>query len=321
MGNTAISTTDFHFPGQKGLYHGKVRDVYDLGDRLLMIATDRISAFDVIFPTPIPFKGQVLNQMAAHFLNATKDIVPNWLEATPDPNVSIGVKAEPVKIELVIRGCLVGHAWREYKAGKRELCGVPLPDGMKEFDGFPEPIITPTSKAAEGHDEDITEAEILKRGLATSEEWEQLKTYVRALFARGQEMAKARGLILADTKYEFGRHDGKLILIDEIHTPDSSRYFDREEYAEWTGGASFSKPENLSKEFFREWLIERGFMNQPGQTMPELSPDIVKEISSTYLDLYNDVVGKQMTRVDEPDPLARIEKNVLNYLQKGGTSQ
>ncbi|HWB39424.1 MAG TPA: phosphoribosylaminoimidazolesuccinocarboxamide synthase [Candidatus Saccharimonadales bacterium] len=320
MGTLAISTTDFQFPGQVGLYHGKVRDVYDLGDQLLMIATDRISAFDVIFPTPIPYKGQVLNQLAAHFLKATEDVVPNWLQATPDPNVGIGIKADPVKIELVIRGVLVGHAWREYSEGKRELCGTSMPDGLKEFDNFPEPIITPTSKAAEGHDEDITKSEILEQGLATAEEWEELKTHMRKLFARGQEMARARGLVLADTKYEFGRYDGKLILIDEIHTPDSSRYFYADSYDAYTSGKSSDKPKHLSKEFFREWLIERGFMNQPGQTMPELTDEVVQMVSDRYIELFETMTGEKFVKAEDADPLARIESNVLNYLQKGGAS-
>jgi len=320
MGNAAISTTDFKFPGQVGLYHGKVRDVYDLGDKLLMIATDRISAFDVVFPRQIPYKGQVLNQLAEHFLQATQDVVTNWLEAVPDPNASIGIKADPVKIELVIRGVLVGHAWREYSEGKRELCGAAMPDRLKEFDAFPEPIITPTSKASEGHDEDITEAEILERGLATPEEWEQLKTYMRALFKRGQEMAQARGLVLADTKYEFGRHDGKLILIDEIHTPDSSRYFYADGYDAFVSGKSDEKPKHLSKEFFREWLIAQNFMNEPGQTMPELSDETVTMISDRYIELYEQMTGNKFVKADDGDPLARIQKNVDNYLQKGGAS-
>jgi len=320
MDTPVIPSTDFSFPGQHGVYHGKVRDAYDLGETMIMVVTDRISAFDVIFPTPIPYKGQVLNQLAAHFLEATRDVVPNWLQATPDPNVSIGIKAEPVKIELVIRGVLVGHAWREYEAGKRELCGTPMPDGLKEFDAFPEPIITPTSKAAEGHDEDVTEAEILAQGLATAEEWQQLKAYMRALFAKGQDMARARGLVLADTKYEFGRANGQLILIDEIHTPDSSRYFYADSYDAYVAGKSTDKPKHLSKEFFREWLIARDFMNEPGQTMPELTEDVVTMISDRYIELYQEMTGEAFVKAPRGDPLARIEASVRQYLEKGGAS-
>lgn len=318
MDTPVISQTDFHFPGQQTVYHGKVRDVYDLGERIVMVATDRISAFDVVFPRPIPYKGQVLNQLAAYFLDATKDIVPNWLQAVPDPNVSLGLKAEPVKIELVIRGCLVGHAWREYEAGKRELCGAAMPDGLDEYDAFPEPIITPTTKAAQGHDLDITEAEILRQGLATEPEWQQLVGYMRQLFKKGQEMARQRGLVLADTKYEFGRLGGRLILIDEIHTPDSSRYFYADGYDVFVAGNKDAKPKHLSKEFVREWLMSKGFSGQSGQASPELDDGFVQAVSERYIELYQEMTGQPFVKAVAGDPLARIEQNVVNYLQKGG---
>lgn len=308
MDDQAIKTTDFSLPGQTGIYHGKVRDVYTIGGNLLVsVATDRISAFDVILPRPIPYKGQVLNQLAAHFLRKTADIVPNWLEATPDPNVSIGVKAEPFKVEMVIRGMLVGHAWREYQAGKRELCGVAMPEGLKEFDLFPEPIITPSTKADEGHDEDITVSEILGRGLATKQEWVQLENYTRRLFARGQEMAAKQGLILADTKYEFGKIDGKIILIDEIHTPDSSRYF----YAEGFGDG---KPKHLSKEFVREWLMAGGFDGH-GQPIPEMTDEFVQSVSERYIELYEKVSGQEFVKAPADDILDRIHNNITRYLE------
>lgn len=308
MDDQAIKTTDFSLPGQIGVYHGKVRDVYTIGGNLLVsVATDRISAFDVILPRPIPYKGQVLNQLAAHFLRKTADIVPNWLEATPDPNVSIGVKAEPFKVEMVIRGMLVGHAWREYQAGKRELCGVAMPDGLKEFDLFPEPIITPSTKADAGHDEDITVSEILGRGLAAKEEWVQLENYTRRLFARGQEMAAKQGLILADTKYEFGKIDGKIILIDEIHTPDSSRYF----YAEGFGDG---KPKHLSKEFVREWLMAGGFDGH-GQPIPEMTDEFVQSVSERYIELYEKVSGQEFVKAPADDILDRIHNNITRYLE------
>lgn len=319
LNSQAIATTDFNFPGQASLYHGKVRDVYDLGETVLMIATDRISAFDVIFPRPIPFKGQVLNQLAEHFLKATAEQVPNWLQAVPDPNVSLGLKADPVKIEVVVRGTLVGHAWREYEAGTRELCGAVMADGLKEYDAFPEPLITPSSKADEGHDEDITEAEILSSGLATEAEWSDIKQKALTLFARGQEMARARGLVLADTKYEFGRLNGQIILIDEIHTPDSSRYFYAEGYDAFVAGSSSDKPKHLSKEFVREWLMENGFSGQAGQTMPELTDEVVASISDRYIELYQELTGETFVKDEATDPLARIEKNVRNYLEKGGS--
>lgn len=314
---TAISTTDFAFAGQTALYHGKVRDVYSIGEKqIVIVATDRISTFDVVLPRGIPYKGQVLNQLAAHFLKATSDIVPNWLQAVPDPNVSAGLKADPVKIELVIRGCLVGHAWREYKAGQRELCGAKMPDGMKEYDSFPEPLITPTTKAEVGHDEDITEAEIYKMNLATPQEWQQLTNHMRALFARGQEMARARALVLADTKYEFGRLDGKLILIDEIHTPDSSRYFYAEGYDAYVGGKKDNPPRQLSKEFAREWLMERGYSGQAGQGIPELPDEFINQISERYIELYEKVSGEAFVKADTKDVLKRIEGNVRTYLEQ-----
>jgi phosphoribosylaminoimidazole-succinocarboxamide synthase len=316
MGTQAISTTDFKFPGQSALYHGKVRDVYTIGDLLLMVATDRISAFDVVLPKGIPYKGQVLNQLAAYFLKSTEDIVPNWLQAVPDPNASIGIRTEPVKVEMVIRGCLVGHAWREYKAGKRTLCGVAMPEDMKEYDSFPEPIITPTTKEDIGHDEDIEEGVIISNGLATAEEWNQLKDYTRKLFARGQEMARARGLVLADTKYEFGRVDGKIILIDEVHTPDSSRYFYAGSYDAYVGGKKDETPKQLSKEFVRKWLMEQGFNGQEGQSVPELTDDFITQISERYIELYEKMTGETFVKPEGDDALARIEANVKAYLEE-----
>jgi phosphoribosylaminoimidazole-succinocarboxamide synthase len=308
MDTQTLKSTDFSLPGQTGLYHGKVRDVYTINDSLLVsVATDRISAFDVILPRPIPYKGQVLNQLAAHFLRKTSDIVPNWLEATPDPNVSAGVKAEPFKVEMVIRSLLVGHAWREYQAGKRELCGVDLPEGMQEFDAFPEPIITPSTKADEGHDEDISISEIIGRGLATKEEWVQLENYTCRLFARGQEMAKAQGLILADTKYEFGKVDGKIVLIDEIHTPDSSRYF-------YSDGFGEGKPKHLSKEFVREWLMAGGFDGH-GQPVPEMTDEFVQSVSDRYIELYEKVSGEKFVKATSDNILDRIQNNVTKYLE------
>ena len=311
-----IATTDFAFPGQTALYHGKVRDVYSLGDDLLlMIATDRISAFDVILPRAIPYKGQVLNQLAAHFLAATSDIIPNWLKATPDPNVAIGHKAEPFKIEMVIRGSLVGYSWREYSAGKRVICGEAMPDGLAEFDRFPEPLITPSTKADAGHDEDITHAEILERGLATAEEWEQLCAYTRALFARGQEMAAAQGLVLADTKYEFGKLNGKIILIDEIHTPDSSRYFYKDSFDKYIAGDKSQAPRHLSKEFVREWLMAGGFSGQTDQAIPEMTDNFVQSVSDRYIELFEQLTGKAFIKAETADINTRITTNVLNYLE------
>lgn len=317
MDDQAIKSTDFKFPHQKSLYHGKVRDVYTFRhDTLVSIATDRISAFDVILPRPIPYKGQVLNQLAAHFLQATSGIVPNWLEAVPDPNVSVGRKAEPFKIEMVIRGVLVGHAWREYSSGKRTICDVVMPEEMDEYDPFPQPVITPTTKADAGHDMDISETDILQQGLATPEEWEQLVKYTRALFEAGKEMAFENGLVLADTKYEFGKLDGKIILIDEVHTPDSSRYFYKNSYEDYISGLSTEHPKHLSKEFVREWLIANGFQGQEGQPVPEMTDDFVKMVSDRYIELYELMTSQAFVRTDQTDALERIKTNVINYLEK-----
>lgn len=312
-----LQRTNFNFPGQTALYSGKVRDVYDIGDNLLvMIATDRISAFDVVLPRAIPYKGQVLNQLAARFLEETADIVPNWLMSVPDPNVSIGLKAEPIKVEFIIRGYLVGHAWREYAAGKRTLSDVAMPEGLEEYDGFPEPIITPTTKATAGHDQDISELDIITQRLVTTAEWEQLQGYMYALFEHGQKMAREQGLVLADTKYEFGRLNGRLILIDELHTPDSSRYFYADSYDAYIGGKKDEKPRQLSKEFVREWLMEHGFSGQPGETLPELDDEFIQQVSARYIELYEKVVGKKFKKAPTHDTLGRIEKNVKQYLEE-----
>ena len=310
----ALTQTNFNFPGQKSVYHGKVRDVYDINDDLLvMVATDRISAFDVILPKGIPFKGQVLNQIAAKFLDATSDIVPNWKLATPDPMVTVGLKCEGFRVEMIIRGYLTGSAWRDYKNGCRELCGVKLPDGMRENEKFPTPIITPTTKADAGHDENISKEEIIAQGIVCKEDYELMEKYTYALFARGTEMAAQKGLILVDTKYEFGKRDGKVYLIDEIHTPDSSRYFYAEGYQE-----KFEKGEpqkQLSKEFVRQWLIENGFMGKAGQQVPEMTDEYVNSVSDRYIELYEHIVGEKFQKADEHDDLAaRIEKNVTDYL-------
>jgi phosphoribosylaminoimidazole-succinocarboxamide synthase len=300
----AIAHTSFQFPGQERFYRGKVRDVYTVGGLLVMVASDRISAFDHVLPRPIPYKGQVLNQIAAHFLEATRDIVPNWLLATPDPNVAIGHACEPIKVEMVIRGYLAGHAWREYQAGKRLLCGLPLPEGMKESDPFPVPIITPATKAEEGHDEDISREEILARGLVGEEDYALLEGYTRALFQRGTEMAAARGLILVDTKYEFGKRDGQVYLIDEIHTPDSSRYFYAEGYAERQ--ARGERQKQLSKEFVREWLMAQGFQGLEGQQMPAMPDAFVQEVSARYVELYEILTGQAF----QPAATAAIEQRI-----------
>jgi phosphoribosylaminoimidazole-succinocarboxamide synthase len=316
-----LQRTNFSFPNQTALYSGKVRDVYAIGDNLIvLVVTDRISAFDVILPRAIPYKGQVLNQLAASFLDSTADIVPNWLMAVPDPNVSIGLRAEPVKIELVIRGCLVGHAWREYSAGKRTISGVTMPEGMEEYDSFPEPIITPTTKAEFGHDEDLTEVEILTRRLATNDEWQQLQGYMRALFKRGQKMASDQGLVLADTKYEFGRLNGKLILIDEIHTPDSSRYFYADSYNAYVNGKKDGpdereRPRQLSKEFVREWLMEHGFSGQVGETLPEITDDFVTMVSERYIELYEKLTGKKFKKAPTKNASERVEASIKDYLE------
>ena len=311
---TTLVKTDFQFPGQVSVYHGKVRDVYDINDDLMvMVATDRISAFDVILPKGIPFKGQVLNQIAATFLDATADIVPNWKLATPDPMVTVGLKCEGFRVEMIIRGYLTGSAWRDYKDGCRELCGVKLPEGMKENQKFPEPIITPTTKAEAGHDENISREEIIKQGIVSKEDYETMERYTRALFARGSEMAAKKGLILVDTKYEFGKRDGKVYLIDEIHTPDSSRYFYADGYEE-----KFEKGEpqrQLSKEFVRQWLIEHNFMNEPGQTMPEITDEYAESVSDRYIELYEHITGEKFDKAaEEGDIAARIEKNVSEWL-------
>ncbi|PKK35529.1 phosphoribosylaminoimidazolesuccinocarboxamide synthase [Siphonobacter sp. SORGH_AS_0500] len=307
-----ISRTDFQFPGQTGLYHGKVRDVYFFEDYLLAIASDRISAFDVILPHPIPYKGQVLNQLAAHFLRATADIVPNWLLEVPDPNASFGWRCEAYPVEMVVRGYLAGHAWRTYRSGKRVLCGVTLPEGLKENDRLPQPIITPTTKAHEGHDEDISREDILSKGLISEEEYTQLEQYTLALFERGTQMAADQGLILVDTKYEFGKRGTEIYLIDEIHTPDSSRYFYAEGYAERQAAGEAQR--QLSKEFVREWLIANGFQGQEGQSVPEMSEEWINQISQRYIELFEKVAGETFTPTPDPNPLARIEMNVNQLL-------
>ncbi|MCF8236348.1 MAG: phosphoribosylaminoimidazolesuccinocarboxamide synthase [Bacteroidales bacterium] len=312
--NKTIIRTDFQFPDQKSVYKGKVRDVYNLGDELLvMIVSDRISAFDVVLPKGIPYKGQVLNQIAAKFLDATRDIVPNWKTATPDPMVTIGKRCEPFKVEMVIRGYLSGHAWREYKTGKRELCGVPMPDGMKENDKFPEPIITPTTKAEVGHDEDISRDEILKSGLVPEAEYEKLEHYTRELFKRGTEMAADKGLILVDTKYEFGKVGDDIYLIDEIHTPDSSRYFYKEGYEERQEKGE--KQKQLSKEFVRQWLIDKGFQGKEGQQMPDMPEDFVESVSERYIELYEKITGEKFEKSDLTNVHERVENNIRDYLK------
>lgn len=307
-----INETSFKFPAQTGFYKGKVRDVYHFNDKLVVVVSDRISAFDVVLPRAIPFKGQVLNQIAAQSLAATKDIVPNWVMNVPDPNVTVGVKCNALAVEMVIRGYLAGHAWREYKDGKRMLCGVALPEGLKENDKLPEPIITPTTKASEGHDEDISREEILKQGIVSEDIYTQVEYYTRNLFARGTEIAAQQGLILVDTKYEFGVHDGKVFLIDEIHTPDSSRYFYSEGYQERQDKNEPQK--QLSKEFVRQWLIENGFQGKDGQVVPEMTDEIVNHISNRYIELYEKVTGQKFAPATDSDPFMRIEKNILSVL-------
>ena len=309
----AITSSEFNFKGQKAVYHGKVRDVYTLENEVLvMVASDRISAFDHILPKGIPYKGQVLNQVATMFLEATKDIVANWLIATPDPSVAVGLACEPIRVEMVIRGYLAGHSAREYKLGKRTLCGVTLPEGMKENDRFPEPIITPASKAEEGHDEDISREDIIANGVVPEAIYVQMENYTRALFQRGTEMAAARGLILVDTKYEFGLRNGEVILIDEIHTPDSSRYFYAEGYEERQ--ANNEPQKQLSKEFVRQWLIENGFQGLEGQTMPFMPDEFVQTITDRYIELYERITGKAFVKSDTSDIQARIQKNMDAYL-------
>ncbi|MFD2569460.1 phosphoribosylaminoimidazolesuccinocarboxamide synthase [Spirosoma soli] len=310
----AIQETNFQFPGQTGFYRGKVRDVYSFPDKLIMIASDRISAFDVVLPRPIPFKGQVLNQTAAYFLKATADIVPNWLLEVPDPNASIGLNCAPYAVEMVVRGYLAGHAWREYRDGRRMLCGVALPDGLRENDRFPTPIITPSTKAHEGHDEDISREEILSRGIVSENEYIQLERYALALFERGTAMAAERGLILVDTKYEFGNLDGNVYLIDEVHTPDSSRYFYADTYQ---ANLQANQPQKqLSKEFVREWLIANGFQGKTGQTVPTMSDEWVNQISQRYIELFETVTGQSFQPAEGSDSLSRIESAILRTLTK-----
>ncbi len=307
----AIVETGFNLPGQVGKYVGKVRDVYDIdGEYLAMVVTDRISAFDVVLPEGIPYKGQVLNRIAAKFLDATSDILPNWKVAVPDPAVTVGYKCEPFKVEMVIRGYLAGHAWREYKAGKRTLCGVPLPDGMVENQKFPEPIITPTTKAAEGHDEDISKDDIIASGLVSREDYERLEEYTRAIFARGTEIAAKQGLILVDTKYEFGKRNGEIYLMDEVHTPDSSRYFYAEGYEERL--AKGERQKQLSKEFVREWLMANGFQGQEGQKVPEMTPEVVAGITDRYIELYEHIAGEKFEKVEYSE--ASMEANVRAWI-------
>ena len=311
----ALVSTDFNFPGQTARYQGKVRDVYSIGnDYLIMVATDRISAFDVVLPKGIPFKGQVLNQIASKFLDATSDIIPNWKIAEVDPMATVGWRCEPFKVEMVIRGYLTGHAWREYKSGKRSLCGVSLPEGMVENQKFPEPIITLTTKADEGHDEDISREEIIARGIVSREDYEQLEAYTRALYARGCEMAAEKGLILVDTKYEFGKRDGRIILMDEIHTPDSSRYFYAQGYEERLERGERQK--QLSKEFVREWLMANGFQGREGERVPEMTDSVVEGITDRYIELYEHITGTGFQRAESADLAERIQKNIESFLAK-----
>ena len=310
----ALTSTNFNFDGQKSVYHGKVRDVYNINDDLIvMVATDRISAFDVVLPKGIPFKGQVLNQIAAQFLDSTTDICPNWKLATPDPMVTVGLKCEGFKVEMIIRSILTGSAWRDYKNGVREICGIQLPDGMKENERFPEPIITPTTKADESHDLNISKEEIIAQGLVSAEDYAIIEDYTRKIFARGQEIAAKHGLILVDTKYEFGKRDGKVYLIDEIHTPDSSRYFYAEGYEEKL--AKGEPQRQLSKEFVRQWLISHNFMNEPGQVMPEMTDEYINSVSERYIELYEHITGNKFVKpTDSEDISKRIQDNINSYL-------
>ena len=311
----ALTKTNYNFSGQTNVYHGKVRDVYTIGeDTLVMIATDRISAFDIVLPKGIPYKGQVLNQIASKFLDATSDIVPNWKQASPDPMVTVGYKCEPFKVEMVIRGYITGSAWRDYKKGARTICGIPLAEGLKENQKFETPIITPTTKADEGHDENITKEEIIAQKLVSKEDYELLEKYTYELFKRGSEMATSKGLILVDTKYEFGKKDGEIYLIDEIHTPDSSRYFYSDGYLE-----RFEKGEEqkqLSKEFVRKWLMDNGFQGQEGQEVPEMTDEYCKSVSDRYIELYEKIVGEEFEKADAVNIKARIEDNIIKYLEK-----
>ncbi|MHC1704249.1 MAG: phosphoribosylaminoimidazolesuccinocarboxamide synthase [Tenuifilaceae bacterium] len=310
----AIVRTDFNFPGQVDVYHGKVRDVYNINNKMLvMVVSDRISAFDVVLPKGIPYKGQVLNQIASKFLDATADIVPSWKIATPDPMVTVGHFCEPFKVEMVVRGYLTGHAWREYKSGKRSICGVPMPDGMKEHQKFPKPLITPTTKAVVGHDEDISRDEIIKLGLVSKEDYDLLEKYTLAIFERGTKMAAEMGLILVDTKYEFGKKDGTIYLIDEIHTPDSSRYFYADGYENRL--AKNEQQKQLSKEFVREWLMENGFQGHEGQKVPEMTDAIVDSITERYIELFENITGDKFIKAEGTDVVKRIEKNVTEFLR------
>lgn len=307
---SSLKSTDFHFPNQLSKYAGKVRDVYHIGDKLAMVASDRISAFDVVLPEAIPYKGQVLNQIAAKFLESTKDIVPNWVESVPDPNVTVGKACEPFPVEMVIRGYLAGHAWREYREGKRVLCGVPLPEGLIENDRLPSPIITPSTKAAVGHDEDISREEIIKQGLVEEQLYIQLEKYTQALFQRGTEIADDQGLILVDTKYEFGLFEGQITLIDEIHTPDSSRYFYQDTYQELQEKGEPQR--QLSKEFVRQWLISEGFQGKAGQSVPEMTSEKINSISERYIELFEKITGEKFIKDNHEDIQQRIEQNILN---------
>ncbi len=307
-----LKETNFSFPNQTGFYRGKVRDVYHFDKKLVIVASDRISAFDVILPRPIPYKGQILNQIAAKSLRLTEDIVPNWLESNPDPNVSIGIKCDPVQVEMVIRGYVVGHAWREYRSGKRILCGEPMPDGLNENDKLPEPILTPTTKAHEGHDEDITRDEILKEGLVEENTYSRLEEYTRKLFQRGSELARERGLILADTKYEFGINEDQIYLIDEVHTPDSSRYFYLEGFD--SRQAKGESQKQLSKEFVRQWLISQGFQGIEGQSIPEMTDEVVESISNRYIELYENFTGEKFRKSDYSNIMNRIFENIIKLV-------
>lgn len=314
MLNNVVVRTDFNLPGQKSVYHGKVRDVYNINDELMvMVVTDRISAFDVVLPKGIPYKGQVLNQIAAKFLDATRDIVPNWMTAVPDPMVMVGKFCEPFPVEMIIRGYLTGSSWRTYKSGAREICGVPIPDGMKEHERFPEPIVTPTTKAKEGHDEDISREEIIRQGLVSEEDYNLLEKYTKELFRRGSEIAASMGLILVDTKYEFGKHNGQIYLIDEIHTPDSSRYFYADGYEERFARGEQQK--QLSKEFVREWLMANGFQGKEGQAVPEMTPEFVESVSERYIELYEGITGEKFVRADAREVVKRVEENIRNFLK------
>ena len=311
----AVTKTDFQLPGQVSKYTGKVRDVYSIDDSyIVMVATDRISAFDVVLPEGIPYKGQVLNQIASKFLDLTEDIIPNWKIAEVDPMVTVGLRCEPYKVEMVVRGYLAGHAWREYRDGKRTLCGVALPDGLRENDRLPEPIITPTTKAAEGHDEDISREEIIARGIVPADEYAELERYTLALFQRGTEIAAKRGLILVDTKYEFGRKDGRIMLMDEIHTPDSSRYFYADGYEERLERGE--RQRQLSKEFVREWLMANGFQGLEGQKVPEMTPEVVAGITDRYVELYEHITGEKFERTECDDILSRIYANIEGFIKR-----